>query len=229
MKTVLTHLSYSVSPPFRPFSDTEYPMNIDRTPGDFQRTEPTGGAGVTGFRSWSGRHPRLSRVFWFALARALLALLIWAIYPAKQTNQRGRFNQAAQPVGVAQATSGDLNVNLNALGTVTPWATATVRPQVSGLLIKLNFVEGQMVKAGDTLAQIDPRPYQAALDQARGALARDAATLANAKIDMARYEALQKQNAISDQILATQVALVKSDEGVVVSDQATVETNRINL
>jgi multidrug efflux system membrane fusion protein len=86
-----------------------------------------------------------------------------------------------------------------------------------------------MVKAGDTLAQIDPRPYQAALDQARGALARDTANLANARIDMARYEALQKQNAISDQIVATQAALVKSDEGVVVSDQATVETNRINL
>jgi multidrug efflux system membrane fusion protein len=208
-------------------------MNIDRTPGDFQRTEPSGGAGVggtwAGFKSWNGRHPRLSRVIWFALGLALLALLIWAIYPAKQVNQRGRFNQTAQPVGVAQAASGDINVTLNALGTVTPLATATVRPQVGGLLIKLNFTEGQMVKAGDTLAQIDPRPYQAALDQARGQLARDAATLANAKVDLIRYQTLMAQNAISQQQVATQDALVKSDEGVVVSDQANVETARINL
>ncbi|HEY4075966.1 MAG TPA: efflux RND transporter periplasmic adaptor subunit [Rhizomicrobium sp.] len=208
-------------------------MNIDRTPGNFQRTEPSGGAGVggawAGFKSWNGRHPRLSRMVWFALGLALLALLIWAIYPAKQTNQRGRFNQAAQPVGVAQAVSGDIKVTLNALGTVTPLATATVRPQVGGLLIKLNFTEGQMVKAGDTLAQIDPRPYQAALDQARGQLARDAATLANAKVDLTRYQALMAQNAISQQQVATQDALVKSDEGVVVSDQANVETARINL
>jgi membrane fusion protein, multidrug efflux system len=112
---------------------------------------------------------------------------------------------------------------------VTPLATATVRPQVSGMLVKLNFTEGQMVKAGDTLAQIDPRPYQAALDQARGQLARDAATLANAKVDLARYQTLLKQNAIAEQLVATQVATVRSDEGVVVSDQANVETARINL
>ena len=97
---------------------------------------------------------------------------------------------------VAKAISGDINVTLNALGTVTPLATATVRPQVSGMLVKLNFTEGQMVKAGDTLAQIDPRPYQAALDQARGQLARDTANLANARVDLARYQALLKQKAI---------------------------------
>jgi membrane fusion protein, multidrug efflux system len=210
-------------------------MNIDRSPSVFRRADaapaaegPVGGA-WQGFKSWSGRHPRLSRVVWFAVGLALLALLIWAIYPAKNTGRRGLINQGAQPVNVARAVSGDINVTLNALGTVTPLATAQVRPQVGGMLVKLNFTEGQMVKAGDTLAQIDPRPYQAALDQARGALARDTANLVNARIDMARYEALQKQNAISDQIVATQAALVKSDEGVVVSDQATVETNRINL
>jgi multidrug efflux system membrane fusion protein len=210
-------------------------MNIDRSTTDFRRTstapaaEGPVGRAWDGFKSWSGRHPRLSRVVWFAVGLALLALLIWAIYPAKNTQRRGLINQGAQPVNVARAINGDINVTLNALGTVTPLATATVRPQVGGMLVKFNFIEGEMVKAGDTLAQIDPRPYQAALDQARGALARDVANLANAKIDMARYEALQKQNAISDQILATQVALVKSDEGVVVTDQANVETARINL
>jgi multidrug efflux system membrane fusion protein len=205
-------------------------MNIDRPPGDFQHTEQ-GFVGRTwsGVKRWSAENPRLSRVVWFAVALLLLALLIWAIYPAKQANQRGRFNTGAQPVGVSKAVSGDVNVTLNALGTVTPLATATVRPQVSGMLVKINFTEGQMVKAGDVLAQIDPRPYQAALDQARGQLARDAATLANAKVDLQRYQTLQAQNAIAAQQVATQASLVKSNEGIVVSDQANVETARINL
>jgi len=208
-------------------------MNIDRPTGDFQRAEPAapGAAGRAwgGVKGWSSRNPRLSRVVWFALGLALLALLIWAIYPPKNTGRRGLINQGAQPVGVAKVISGDINVTLNALGTVTPLATATVRPQVSGMLIKINFTEGQAVKQGDTLAQIDPRPYQAALDQARGQLARDAATLANAKVDLVRYQALLAQNAIAQQQVATQEALVRSDEGVVVSDQANVESARINL
>jgi len=208
-------------------------MNLDRSPGDFQRARSTASGPVgrawSGVKSWSSRNPRLSRVVWFAVALALLALLIWAIYPAKQTGRRGVINQGAQPVGVAKAISGDINVTLNALGTVTPLATATVRPQVGGMLIKLNFNEGEMVKAGQTLAQIDPRPYQASLDQARGQLARDAATLANAKVDLERYQTLLAQNAISQQQVATQASLVRSSEGVVVSDQANVETARINL
>ncbi len=208
-------------------------MNIDRSTTDFRRAQaadPAAEDGAwAGFKSWSSRHPRLSRVLWFAIGLALLGLLIWAIWPAKTTGRRGLINQGAQPVGVAKANDGDINVTLNALGTVTPLATATVRPQVGGMLVKLNFTEGQMVKAGDTLAQIDPRPYQATLDQSRGQLERDSANLANAKVDMARYIALQRQNAISDQQVATQEALVKSDEGVVVADQANVETARINL
>src|SRR3954471_5187269 len=209
-------------------------MNIDRSKSDFQRVQAPGpvvaGSGWwTGFKDWNGRHPALSRLLWFAVGLALLALLIWAIYPPKNQGRRGLGPQAAQPVGVARAVNGDINVTLNALGTVTPLATATVRPQVGGMLVKLNFTEGQMVKAGDTLAQIDPRPYQAALDQVRGQLAKDSATLANAKVDLARYQALFAQNAISQQQVATQAALVQSTEGVVVADQANVETARINL
>ncbi len=208
-------------------------MNLDRPPGDYQRAWPSApgpvGRAWSGVKSWSSRNPRLSRVVWFAVGLALLALLIWMIYPAKQTGRRGLINQGAQPVGVARAVSGDINVTLNALGSVTPLATAMVRPQVGGMLIKLNFTEGQMVKAGQTLAQIDPRPYQAALDQARGQLARDSATLANAKVDLARYQALLAQNAISQQQVATQASVVKSTEGLVVADQANVETARINL
>src|SRR6201985_3104817 len=204
-------------------------MNIARSKSDFQRGQATGpvveGSGWwTGFKAWSGRYPRLSRIFWFIVGLALLALLIWAIYPPKNQARRGLGPQAAQAVGVARAITGDIHVTLHALGTVTPLATATVRPQVGGMLVKLHFTEGQMVKAGDTLAQIDPRPYQAALDQARGQLARDAATLANAKVDLARYQALFAQNAIAQQQVATQAATVKSDEGVVVAAQAAGET-----
>jgi len=208
-------------------------MNIDRSRDEFRRSEPHAGQGRmgrawTGVKSWSGANPRLSRVVWFGLGLALLALLIWAIYPAKN-QRRGIINQGAQPVGVARALSGDVNITLNALGTVTPLTTATVRPQVGGMLIKINFTEGQMVKAGDVLAQIDPRPYQAALDQVRGQLARNMATLTNARVDLERYKALQVQNAIAAQQVSSQEALVKSTEGIIISDQANVQTARINL
>jgi multidrug efflux system membrane fusion protein len=179
------------------------------------------------FKRWCGAHPRLSRVFFIGLGLALLALLIWAIYP-KPAPRRG-FNNGPQPVGVATATDAPINVTLNALGTVTPLATATVRPQVGGLLTKLYFTEGQLVKAGDLLAQIDPRPYQAALDQSKGQLARDQANLANARVDLQRYQGLAAQNAISNQQLDTQMALVRSDSGIVEADQANVETAEINL
>ena len=113
-------------------------MNIDRSPGDFQRAglpQPSRGGVWEGVKGWSKRNPRLSRVVWFALGLAVLALLIWAIYPAKQTGRRGVINQGAQPVGVAKAVNGDVNVTLNALGTVTPLATATV-VRTGGLLPK---------------------------------------------------------------------------------------------
>ena len=201
-------------------------MNIESTNKNMHAGARQTGAWAD-FKRWSGRHPNLSRVLFIGLGLALLALLIWAIYPKPQV-RRG-FNNGPQPVGVATAQDAPIDVTLNALGTVTPLATATVKPQVGGMLTKFYFTEGQLVKAGDLLAQIDPRPYQASLDQAKGQLAKDQANLANAKIDLGRYQALYAQNAISNQQVTTQQALVNSDTGVVAADQANVEAAEINL
>ena len=124
------------------------------------------------------------------------------------------------PVGVARVVSGDIDVTLNALGTVTPLATVTVRPQVSGQLLKFDVEEGQMVKAGDVLAEIDPRTFQAAVDQAVGTLQKDQAALQEARIDVQRYANLVKLNAISTQTYTAAIATAKQAEGTVKTDQA---------
>lgn len=173
--------------------------------------------------------PSGRNVLWILLGLVVLGLIIWRVVPsADKTTSRFGAN-GPQAVGVAAAARGDMQITLNALGTVTPLATVTVRPQVGGELVKIYFTEGQDVKAGDLLAQIDPRPYQAALDQAKGQQARDQASLANAIIDLKRYQGLRDVKAISDQIYATQAALVQQDRGVVESDQAGVKAAAINL
>jgi len=114
-------------------------------------------------------------------------------------------------------------------GDVEPFTNAPIYAQISGTVEKWNVDIGGLVKQGDVLAQIDPRPYQAALAQAQGALARDSATLANARVDLTRYQALAAQNAISNQQLSTQQATVGADAGLVESDRAQVQTAQINL
>jgi multidrug efflux system membrane fusion protein len=136
---------------------------------------------------------------------------------------------SAVAVTVASAASGDIEVRIPALGTITPLATVTVRPQVSGILTKIAFQEGQLVKAGQFLAEIDPRPYQAALEQAKGNLRRDQALLADAKLDLKRFEELIKEDSVAQQQLDTQRALVDQYGGTLESDQAAVKTAQINL
>ncbi|MBQ5949485.1 efflux RND transporter periplasmic adaptor subunit, partial [Massilia sp. ST3] len=129
----------------------------------------------------------------------------------------------------ATAEQADIPVTLEALGTVVPAATATVRPQVSGVIQKIHFSEGQMVKEGQVLASIDPRSFEMALMQARGQRQRDEAQLESARVTLARYRTLLEQDSIARQEVDTQAALVKQLEGTVMTDRASEGTARLNL
>ncbi|MEJ0028085.1 MAG: efflux RND transporter periplasmic adaptor subunit [Rhizomicrobium sp.] len=182
------------------------------------------------WRWGAARLPGGKTTLWVLLGLVLVGFVVWRVYSAGSTGHTSRFGMGGpQAVGVATATSGDMDITLNALGTVTPLATVTVRPQVGGQIVKIAFTEGQMVKAGELLMQIDPAPFQAALDQAKGQLARDTANLNNAILDMKRFASLNEAKAISQQQYATQQSLVESDRGVVQSDQANVKSAAINL
>jgi multidrug efflux system membrane fusion protein len=133
------------------------------------------------------------------------------------------------PVTVATARTGDLDVFLTALGTVTPLSTVTVRSRVDGQLLTAAFSEGQRVRRGDPLFQIDPRPFQVQLAQAEGQLAKDQASLENATLDLDRYRVLVEQDSIARQQLDTQAALVHQFEGALASDRAQIDSARLNL
>ncbi|WP_245257392.1 MdtA/MuxA family multidrug efflux RND transporter periplasmic adaptor subunit [Methylocapsa acidiphila] len=133
------------------------------------------------------------------------------------------------PVSIVAVSGGDLRVTLAGLGTVTPLATVSVKSEISGKLVQIAYQEGQMVKQGDFLAEIDPRPYQNALHQAQGQLMRDQALLENAKLDLERYRRLVKQDSAPRQQLDTQDSLVHQYEGVVKIDQALVDNAELNL
>jgi multidrug efflux system membrane fusion protein len=134
-----------------------------------------------------------------------------------------------QPVAVAAARIADMNIVQTALGTVTSGRTAVVRPRVDGLLQSVGFTEGQLVRANDALAQIDPVPFQVALAQTEGQLARDAAQLNNARLDLDRYKTLLTQDSIASQQVDQQAALVRQLEGTVKIDQAQVDNAKLQL
>jgi multidrug efflux system membrane fusion protein len=192
---------------------------------------------LKGYAQVSSRRP-----WTILLVLALLALAVWGawalVHSAKSGGPgagmaRGGFGRAGgrppTTVGVAAASLADVPVTLDALGTVTPEATVTVRPQVSGTITQILFREGQMVKRGQTLAIIDPRPFEMSLLQAQGQLTRDQAQLANARLTLQRYRTLLDQDSIARQDVDTQAATVKQLEGAVMSDRAAVGTARLNL
>ncbi|HEV2701071.1 MAG TPA: efflux RND transporter periplasmic adaptor subunit [Steroidobacteraceae bacterium] len=148
---------------------------------------------------------------------------------AANTRPQFNFRNNAVAVSVATVKKGDIVVRIPGLGTVTPLTTVTVRAQISGIMQQVNFKEGQMVKKGELLAIIDPRPYEASLEQAKATLARDEALLADAQLDMKRYEDLIKQDSVSQQQVDTQRATVGQDTGNVASDRAQVKTAELNL
>jgi multidrug efflux system membrane fusion protein len=136
---------------------------------------------------------------------------------------------APQPVGFATIDKGDIRIVLNELGTVASLDTVTVYTQISGQLQQIGFKEGQEVKKGDFLAQIDPRPYIAALEQAQGTLAKDQGLLEQAKTDLKRYQTLGRQDSIAQQQLDDQRYLVQQYTGTVQTDQGAVDTAKLNL
>jgi len=176
------------------------------------------------------RKPR-RRFAWMALPILLVVagIVLWRQYEQAPLGTGGQ--RSVPPMSVATGTvgKGNIGINLNALGTVTSLATVTVRTQISGYLMKIDFTEGQDVKKDDLLAEIDPRPYEAALAQANGNLIRDEALLKGAQVDLTRYRGLAAQNAVPHQTLDTQVALVAQYQGTVEADRAAVKAAQVNL
>jgi multidrug efflux system membrane fusion protein len=172
----------------------------------------------------------------------ILALLLsaglgigWYLWTHHMANPAGRggggrgAQTPPQPVGAATIDKGDIRIIQNELGTVTSLDTVTVLTQISGQLTEVGFKEGQVVKKGDFLAQIDPRPYQAALEQTQGTLAHDTGLLEQAQSDLKRYQTLGRQDSIAQQQLEDQRYLVAQYTGTVKTDQGTVDNAQLNL
>ncbi|GFM70438.1 secretion protein HlyD [Pseudomonas cichorii] len=194
--------------------------------------------------------PRNSRRWLISLLVLLVIVgLCWWFWPASSSSHKGAEtgkapaagsagkvarpgfggSAAAVPVRVAPVTQGDFPIYYKALGTVTATNTINVRSRVAGELVRIHFQEGQMVKAGDLLAEIDPRPYQVALQQAEGTLATNQALLKNAQLDVQRYRGLFAEDSIAKQTLDTAESLVNQYQGTIKSNQAAVADAKLNL
>lgn len=168
---------------------------------------------------------------WFllVLACALAAGAYFWFGRANGKAQKAAPPERRSPVASAPSVRRDVDLCLTSLGTVTPFNTVTVKSRVDGELQDVPVQEGQMVKKGELLAQIDPRPFQAQLSQAQGQMARDRALLENARVDLARYQNLVGQDAIAKQQADTQLSLVRQYEGAVKADQAQIDTARLQI
>jgi multidrug efflux system membrane fusion protein len=181
------------------------------------------------------RPPRSRRLakWLLALALAVACVIAWRhfedIAPEATPGSDRASGPPAQTIRDAVAMKGDIPLVINALGVVTSLATVTVRTQIAGNLQQVGFEEGQIVKAGDFLAQIDARPYEATLAQAQGQLAKDTALHAQAEADLARYQTLSKQNSIALQQVEDQQFLVAQDKAATASDQAQIDAANLNI
>jgi len=195
--------------------------DTEATKGNREAAEQ--GGGRIRQRPWPAEHPVLG-----SLALAAVVVFGWLLLRPTPKSAAHATVQGI-PVSAGVARQGNIDINLDALGTVTPVYTVTLTSRVAGELTEVRFNEGQMVKKGDLLAVIDPRPYTAALLQAQGQLARDQAMLKNARIDLLRYQNAFEQHAIPEQQLATQQALVDQDSGVVQLDEGNLAAAQVNV
>jgi membrane fusion protein, multidrug efflux system len=199
----------------------------DRTSTDFNRTQPLP------MRPAFTVVPKKWRRLGLMLLLAVAAGVGWWMY-ARQAPEQALAPRRADfavttPVVAATAVVGDIDITLNALGTVTSLATVTIKSQISGYLVRVAYQEGQIVKKGDLLAEIDSRPFELALALAQGSLERDKALLATAQLDLKRFQELAKTNAIPRQQLDTQASLVVQYEATIISDQAQIDSAKLNI
>jgi multidrug efflux system membrane fusion protein len=177
-----------------------------------------------------GSHPHPPHPHrWRWIVGGILALLLVVWYVRRDSGAKPAGPPPPVPVTAQAAQTSDVDVTLTGLGTVTPVSMVTVTSRVVGTLTEVDYREGQIVKQGDLLAVIDPRPYQAAVLQAKGQLARDQAILANARIDLERYRKAFEQKAIPQQQMETQEAAVRQAEGTVQIDQGSLDAAQVNL
>jgi membrane fusion protein, multidrug efflux system len=187
-----------------------------------------------------GGEPRRSRRRWlWLLVLVLVAVGVYYARGKKRDTQAGSAPSrpaagrprgfGAIPVVAAQASKGNIGVYLTGLGAVTPIYTVAVKSRVDGQLMRVLYKEGDVVHQGDLLLEIDPRPFQVQLTQAEGQLLKDQAALDNARIDLGRYQTLLTQNAVAEQQLVTQKALVAQYEGAVKTDQGQIDSAKLNL
>jgi len=175
------------------------------------------------------------RVVVYLVLATAVGLVVWRVYQNKQKAAANTANQAAAllnrpvPVQVVAAEQKPMPIYLSGLGTVTPYNSVTVKARVSGQLLPVKFTEGQEVKEGETIMVIDPKPYQAALDQAKGALAHDEALLKNAEAEYNRYKALYTAGVVSKETLDANEAQLGQYQGAIQSDNANIETAQLQL
>jgi multidrug efflux system membrane fusion protein len=176
----------------------------------------------------------MSRRWWFWAGALLVVFVLYRLLTglgrsSQSSDAAAAIHNQSVPVAAAPAKRGDLNLYLTEIGTVTPFKTVTVHTRVDGELVRVLFKEGQMVKEGDLLAEIDPRPFQVQLTEAEGQMARDRASLVNARSQLDRYKQLYAQNIVAKQDLDNQLSQAGQYEGSVKNDQGLIDSAKLNL